>query len=137
MYTQKPIPLEYGTQKPELKEFMNQEAMTQKPTNPEHASEELSSEETIEQVINIQESTLQVHTIDFLGHRFGKGAIGHQDENVEKVRTAPSPKTMKEVRAFLGLVGYCKKIITSSYAAISDLVRKGQPNPVIWDYAQE
>ncbi|GFO13942.1 hypothetical protein PoB_004044700 [Plakobranchus ocellatus] len=61
MYTQKPTPQEYGTQKPELKELMNGGEMTQKRTNPEHASQELSPEKTIEQVINFQEFTLQVH----------------------------------------------------------------------------
>ncbi|GFO38418.1 Zinc finger protein [Plakobranchus ocellatus] len=37
--------------------------------------------------------------------KLGPGAIGLQDENVEKVRNAPRPKTKREVRAFLGLVG--------------------------------
>ncbi|GFR73653.1 zinc finger protein [Elysia marginata] len=72
-------------------------------------------------------------TINFLGHRLGQGT--DQDENVEKVRNAPRPKTKKEVRAFLGLVGYYKEFMPN-FAAISaplsDLVRKGQPNRVNW-----
>ncbi|GFO14973.1 Zinc finger protein [Plakobranchus ocellatus] len=39
-------------------------------------------------------------TVDFLGHSLGRGAIGLHDENVEKVRNAPRPKTKREVRAF-------------------------------------
>ncbi|GFN83140.1 Zinc finger protein [Plakobranchus ocellatus] len=50
-------------------------------------------------------------TVDFLGHSLGRGAIGLQDENVEKVRNAPRPKTKREVRAFLGLVGYDKEFV--------------------------
>ncbi|GFR70659.1 zinc finger protein [Elysia marginata] len=79
-------------------------------------------------------------TIDFVGHRLGQGTISLQDENVEKVRNAPRPKTKKEVRAFLGLVGYYKEFVPN-FAAIcaplSDLVRKGQPNTVNWSDSQE
>ncbi|GFN91636.1 Zinc finger protein [Plakobranchus ocellatus] len=65
-------------------------------------------------------------TIDFLGHSLGRGAIGLQNENVEKVRNAPRPKTKKEVRAFLGLVGYYKEFVpnfATVSAPLSDLVR--------------
>ncbi|GFO19478.1 Zinc finger protein [Plakobranchus ocellatus] len=62
------------------------------------------------------------------------------DENVEKVRNAPRPKSKREVRAFLGLVGYYKEFI-ANFAAVSaplsDLVRKGQPNVVNWGDSQE
>ncbi|GFR68023.1 LOW QUALITY PROTEIN: Pol polyprotein [Elysia marginata] len=79
-------------------------------------------------------------TIDFLGHRLGQGTISLRDENVEKVRNAPRPKTKKKVRAFLGLVGYYKDFVPN-FAAISarlsDLVRKGQPNTVNWGDSQE
>ncbi|GFS09267.1 Pol polyprotein [Elysia marginata] len=70
-------------------------------------------------------------TIDFLGHRLGQGTISLQDENVEKVRNAPRPKTKKEVRAILGLVGYYKEFVpyfAAISAPLSDLVRKGQPS---------
>ncbi|GFO06086.1 Zinc finger protein [Plakobranchus ocellatus] len=79
-------------------------------------------------------------TVDFLGHSLGRGAIGLQDENVEKVRNAPRPKTKREVRAFLGLVGYYKEFVPNFAAVsgpLSDLVRKGQPNIVNWDDSQE
>ncbi|GFO18460.1 Zinc finger protein [Plakobranchus ocellatus] len=69
-------------------------------------------------------------------------AIGLQDENVEKVRNAPRPKTKREIRPFLGLVGYYKEFVTN-FAAVSaplldlDLVRKGQPNIANWGDSQE
>ena len=44
--------------------------------------------------------------VDFLGHRLGRGTVGLQDCNVEKVKDAPRPTTKKEIRSFLGLVGY-------------------------------
>ncbi|GFO40412.1 Zinc finger protein [Plakobranchus ocellatus] len=66
--------------------------------------------------------------------------IGLQDENVEKVRNASRPKTKREVRAFLGLVGYYKEFVPNFAAVsapLSDLVCKGQPNIVNWDDSQE
>ncbi|GFO34866.1 Zinc finger protein [Plakobranchus ocellatus] len=78
-------------------------------------------------------------TVDFLGHSVGRGAIGLQDENVEKVRNAPRPKTKREVGAFLGLVGYNKEFVPNLAAVsapLSDLVRKGQPNIVNWGDSQ-
>ncbi|GFN91851.1 Pol polyprotein [Plakobranchus ocellatus] len=74
------------------------------------------------------------------GHTLGRGAIGLQDENVEKVRNAPRPRTKREVRAFLGLVGYYKEFVPNFAAVsapLSDLVRKGQPNIVNWGDSQE
>ncbi|GFN97913.1 multiple epidermal growth factor-like domains protein 6 [Plakobranchus ocellatus] len=70
----------------------------------------------------------------------GRGAIGLHDENVEKVRIAPIPKTKREIRAFLGLVGYYKEFVPNFAAVsapLSDLVRKGQPNVVNWGDSQE
>ncbi|GFO35687.1 Zinc finger protein [Plakobranchus ocellatus] len=79
-------------------------------------------------------------TVDFLENSLGRGAIGLQDENVEKVRNAARPKTKREVRAFLGLVGYYKEFVPNFAAVsapLSDLVRKGQPNIVNWGDSQE
>ena len=65
--------------------------------------------------------------VDFLGHRLGPGTVGLQDCNVEKVKDAPRPTTKKEIRSFLGLVGYYQPFIPN-FAAIaaplSDLTRK-------------
>ncbi|GFN90480.1 Zinc finger protein [Plakobranchus ocellatus] len=70
----------------------------------------------------------------------GRGAIGLQNENVEKVRNTPRPNTKRKVRAFLELVGYYKEFVPNFAAVstpLSDLVRKGQPNIVNWGDSQE
>ncbi|RUS72103.1 hypothetical protein EGW08_020129 [Elysia chlorotica] len=78
--------------------------------------------------------------VDFLGHCLGRGTVGLQDCNVEKVKDAPRPTTKKEIRSFLGLVGYYQPFIPN-FAAIaaplSDLTRKGQPNKIVWGEPQE
>ncbi|GFO44658.1 Zinc finger protein [Plakobranchus ocellatus] len=53
---------------------------------------------------------------------------------------APRPKTKREVKAFLGLVGYYKEFVPNFAAVsapLSDLVRKGQPNVMNWGDSQE
>ena len=60
--------------------------------------------------------------VDFLGHCLGQGTVGLQDCNVEKVKDAPTPTTKKEIRSFLGLVGYYKPFIPN-FAAIAAPVR--------------
>ena len=78
--------------------------------------------------------------VDFLGHRLGRGTVGLQDCNVEKVKDAPRPTTKKDFRAFLGLVDYCQPFIPN-FAAIAALrsviIRKGQPNKIVWGKPRE
>ena len=44
--------------------------------------------------------------MEFLGHQVGGDVITPSRDNLEKVRNTPSPTTKKQVRSFLGLVGY-------------------------------
>ena len=78
--------------------------------------------------------------VDYIGHHVGKGEIGLHEDNVAKIRDAPRPETKTQVRSFLGLTGYYRNFIPN-YAAIAvpltDLTKKGQPNKVVWDEAQE
>ena len=56
--------------------------------------------------------------VDFLGHRIGKGTVGRQYCNGKKVKDAPRQTTRKEIRSFLGLVGYYQPCIPN-FAAIA------------------
>ena len=79
-------------------------------------------------------------TLDFLGHQIGHNWVTVNEENLEKIRIAPRPTTKKEVRSFFGLANYYREYIPSFAtiaAPLSDLIRKGQPNKVIWGEAQE
>ena len=81
-----------------------------------------------------------VNSVDFLGHRLEQGMIGLHQDNVEKIKDAPSPRAKKQVRSFMGLAGYYGDFIPNFVAItapLSDLTRKGKPNKVEWGEAQE
>ena len=77
-------------------------------------------------------------SVEFLGHCIGRDWITINEDNLEKIRTAPRPTTKMEVRSFLG--NYYRAHI-STFAAVAapltDLTRKGQPNKIQWEQAQE
>lgn len=73
--------------------------------------------------------------LSFLGHVVRKGEMRPEEDKLSRVRDSLPPKTKKEVRAFLGMVGYYRKFV-ANFAAIAlpltDLTRKFKPNDVIW-----
>ena len=71
----------------------------------------------------------------YLGHVVGGGLVQPEAAKLEAVRSFATPRTKKEVRAFLGLTGYYRKFIkdfASISAPLSDLTRKNGPNQVEW-----
>ena len=73
--------------------------------------------------------------IDFVGHLVGNGKLEMDKEKIVKIRNAPQPKTKKQVRSFLGLIGFYHRFIPG-YAQIAspltDLTKRGLPNNVRW-----
>ena len=80
------------------------------------------------------------NTIDFIGHTLREGEKSLLRTNVEKVLNAPRPKTKKQVQSFMGLAGYYREFMpnfSAITAPLTDLVKKGNPNNVKWEDAQE
>ena len=78
--------------------------------------------------------------IAFLGHIVGDGILKPSPEKVEGIRKCKRPCTKKQVRSFLGLVGYYRKFIpnfSAISAPLSDLTKNGQPNKIRWEQEQE
>ena len=78
--------------------------------------------------------------MEFLGHQIGGDVITPSNDNLEKVRKTPHPTTKKQVRSFLGLVGYYRDHIPAFAeisAPLSDLHKKGKSEQVQWNEAQE
>ena len=78
--------------------------------------------------------------MEFLGHQIGGYVIAPSSDNLEKVRKTPPPTTKKQVRSFLGLVGYHRDHIPAFAkisAPLSDLLKKGKSEQVQCNEAQE
>ena len=81
-----------------------------------------------------------VKSVSFLGHVIGGGQIEPNPEKVTSIQNCRRPSTKKQVRSFLGLIGYNRNFIpnfSAVSAPLSDLTRKGQPNKICWTDAQE
>ena len=50
-------------------------------------------------------------SVDFVEHHVGNGGLMTQADNIIKICKAPIPRTVTEVRSFLGLAGYYRKFI--------------------------
>ena len=73
--------------------------------------------------------------LEFLGHLAGSGKIKPVQDKVSALKDFPVPFTKKQVRSFLGLVGFHKKGIAkfSDIATpLTDLVKKNASNKVKW-----
>ncbi len=71
----------------------------------------------------------------YLGFVLGHGVIRPQVGKVEAIKTAGWPETKKQVRAFLGLIGWYRKCIPNFSAraiTLTNLTKKTQPNKLIW-----
>ena len=78
--------------------------------------------------------------IEFLGHQVGGDVITPGHDNLEKVRNTPHPTTKKQVRSFLGLVGYYRDHIPAFAeisAPLTDLLKKGKAEHIQCSKAQE
>jgi hypothetical protein len=78
--------------------------------------------------------------VTFLGHVVGQGQIKPNPEKVETIKNCKRPRTKKQVRSFLGLVGYYRKFIphfSTTASVLTDMTKKGRPNEVVWTDAAE
>ncbi|KAK7108403.1 uncharacterized protein [Littorina saxatilis] len=73
--------------------------------------------------------------LDYLGHRVGHGLMWPEAAKLEKIQASRRPETKKEVRAFLGLVGFYRRYVANFAAialALTNLTRKNCSNKVQW-----
>ncbi len=69
------------------------------------------------------------------GYVLGHGLVRPQVGKIEAIKNAERPETKKQVRSFLGLVGWYRRFIPNFSAravALTDLTKKCHPNKVHW-----
>ena len=76
----------------------------------------------------------------YLGHVVGRGVVKPQWNKVEAIQDWPRPIRKKQVRAFLGLVGYYRRFIphfATRAGPLTDLIKAWGPEIVKWTDAAE
>lgn len=61
--------------------------------------------------IQLDKSQFLQKTVQFLGHTLTSEGIMPNEQKIEAIKKFPLPKTQKEIKSFLGLVGYYRKFI--------------------------
>ena len=83
---------------------------------------------------------IAMSTVDFVGHRIGENRIEPRTALVQTIKEYPRPETKKQIRSFLGLVGYYRRFISnfsSRVAVLTDLTRGKSPTKINWKDAHE
>ncbi|XP_076472305.1 uncharacterized protein LOC143301798 [Babylonia areolata] len=79
---------------------------------------------------------LGLQELDYLGHRVGRGKIWPEDAKMQKIQDAPRPVTKRQLRGFLGLVGYYRRFVPQ-FAEIAlpltEKTRNREPSKISWD----
>ena len=78
--------------------------------------------------------------IEFLAHIVGNGEIRPLQEKIDAINNMPAPKTKKQIRSFIGMIGFYRKFIphfAEISAFLNDLTKKNLPNKVTWLIAHQ
>jgi hypothetical protein len=83
-----------------------------------------------EQKLYAKESKCELfhHEVEFLGHRVGRDGVRMMEDKVQAIREWPTPRSVRDVRVFLGTAGYYRKFIrdfSAIAAPLSDLTKDG------------
>ncbi len=71
----------------------------------------------------------------YLGYKLGHGVIRPQVGKIEAIKHAERPTSKKQVRSFLGLVGWYRRFIphfSARAVALTNLTKKDKPNKIDW-----
>lgn len=77
--------------------------------------------------INLRKCTFLTTEVEYLGRTISKGQVRPSVQKIDALAKSPVPKTIKQVRQFLGLAGYFRRYIpgyATKVAPIASLTRK-------------
>ena len=73
--------------------------------------------------------------LEFLGHVVGKGSLRPESGKVKKILSIATPRTKRQVRSLLGLIGYYRRYVpnfSTLTAPITDLLKAGSARQIVW-----
>ncbi len=79
-------------------------------------------------------------TVTYLGFVLSPDGLRPTPDKIDKILKAPSPKTKKQLRSFLGLTGYYRAFVpnfSEIVVSLVDLTKKGKPNLLQWTEVHE
>lgn len=100
-----------------------------------HLQQTLKRIEEAGLTLNISKCEWAKQEANYLGYHLGNGQLRPQIDKVEAIRRSPQPKTKKEVRSFLGLVGWYRRFVpnfASIAVPLTNLLSKPVKNPIPW-----
>jgi hypothetical protein len=75
-----------------------------------------------------------------LGYIIEDGKIKPDDAKIEAIKNAPTPTTKKQLRSWLGLIGYYRSLIrghSSHTFSITEMLKKSAPDKLQWTLAHQ
>ena len=85
--------------------------------------------------LGVTKCTSAVPKVVYLGHIINMEGVSPDDSKIFAIRNFPRPKTVRDVRAFLGLSGYYRSFI-KEYAAISRPLTQLTKKDVKFEWAE-
>ena len=101
----------------------------------DHIREVFTSLQTAGLTLQLSKCKLGAQSCEFLGLHVSAGAISPQTAKVEAITNFRRPLQKKDVRSFLGLIGYYRRYIpqfSSLAAPLSDLTKAQEPDTIKW-----
>jgi hypothetical protein len=87
--------------------------------------------------LNRYKCAFGVSKVEYLGHIFSHDGVHMHLQKIEVMNNYPNPKTLKILRGFLGLTGYCKNFIRNYGKIASPIKTFHKNNSFTWNDAIE
>ena len=94
----------------------------------QHIEEVLSILESESLFIKASKCEFGLEEILYLGHKFSAKGVSMDEEKVKAIREWPKPKTLTQLRGFLGLCSYYRRFVknfSKLASPLTDLTKKG------------
>ena len=90
--------------------------------------------------VKMKKCKFGMHECSYLGYRIGSGGIRPVEVKLEAIKNIPIPMTKKDVRSFLGIVGYYRRFVphfATKAGPLTEATRKGKPEKVNWTLEEQ